>query len=147
MLQLTSQQRLFLAIEHVDFRCGIDGLAGLCKSKLDADPFSGMVFAFVNRKLTAVKILMYDSNGFWLAMKRFSTGKLAWWPDDKQPMLQVQASALQVLLSQGDPRFMFTPLPWRRHSDLSVENFKPPVDLPGPLLQGNSMASNLQEQP
>ena len=117
MLQLTTQQKLLLAIESIDFRCGIDSLVALCKSKLEADPFSGIVFAFTNRKRTAVKLLMYDSNGFWLAMKRFSTGKLAWWPQDKQPMLQVQASALQVLLSQGDPRFMYTPLPWRKHSD------------------------------
>ncbi len=126
MLQLTSQQRLFLAIEHVDFRKGIDGLVALCKCKFDADPFSGMVFAFTNRRRTAVKLLMYDSNGFWLAIKRFSTGKLAWWPNDEMPMLQIQASALQVLLSQGDPRFMYTPLPWRKHSENAVENFKQP---------------------
>jgi len=126
MLQLTSQQRLFLAIEHVDFRKGIDGLVALCKSKFDADPFSGMVFAFTNRRRTAVKLLMYDSNGFWLAIKRFSTGKLAWWPNDETPILQIQASALQVLLSQGDPRFMYTPLPWRKHSENAVENFKQP---------------------
>lgn len=117
MLQLATQQKLLLAIEHIDFRCGIDSLIGLCKSKLSVDPFSGMVFAFTNRKQTAVKLLMYDSNGFWLAMKRFSSGKLSWWPVDKKPMLQVQASALQVLLCQGDPRFMFTPLPWRKHED------------------------------
>lgn len=121
MLQLTSQQKLLLAIESIDFRCGIDSLVRLCKAKLAADPFSGMVFAFTNRKRTAVKLLMYDSNGFWLAMKRFSTGKLAWWPQEKVPTLQIQASALQVLLSQGDPRFMFTPLPWRNLSnDASV---------------------------
>ncbi len=126
MLQLTSQQRLFLAIEYIDFRKGIDGLVALCKIKLDVDPFSGMVFAFTNRRRTAVKLLMYDSNGFWLAIKRFSTGKLAWWPNDETPMLQIQASALQVLLSQGDPRFIYTPLPWRKHSECAVENFKQP---------------------
>lgn len=124
MLQLTTQQRLFLAVEHVDFRRGIDGLAALCKSKLDADPFSGMIFAFTNRNRTAVKLLMYDGNGYWLTMKRFTTGKLAWWPDNNDKMLQVQASALQVLLSQGDPRFMYTPLPWREHSKDAVEQFQ-----------------------
>jgi len=116
MLQLTSQQKLLLAVEHVDFRKGIDSLAALCKDKLDSDPHSGIVFAFTNRKHTAVKILMYDGNGFWLAMKRFSKGKLSWWPSCEQSLQQVQAQALQVLLSQGDPRFMQTPAPWREHS-------------------------------
>jgi transposase len=124
MLQLTPQQKLLLAVKHVDFRCGIDRLAALCKTQLSTDPFSGIVFAFTNRKRTAVKLLMYDSNGFWLAIKRFSSGKLAWWPEDKQPILQVQAQALQVLMSQGDPRFMYTPLPWRKLTD---EAFVPPM--------------------
>lgn len=124
MLQLTSQQRLLLAIECVDFRAGIDGLVALCKTKLTVDPFSGMVFVFTNRKRTAVKLLMYDGNGFWLTMKRFSKGKLAWWPTDKQPILQVQAAALQVLLSQGDPRFMHAPLPWRKLTSDASETFQ-----------------------
>jgi len=123
MLQLTSQQKLLLAIESVDFRAGIDGLVALCKAKLAVNPFSGMVFVFTNRKRTAIKLLMYDGNGFWLAMKRFSKGKLVWWPTDKQPILQVQAAALQVLLSQGDPRFMHTPLPWRKHTEDASESF------------------------
>ena len=113
MLQLTSQQKLLLAVDHIDFRAGIDRLAALCKSKLEADPFSGMVFVFTNRKHSAVKILMYDGNGFYLCLKRFSKGKLAWWPTSNNVSLQVQAEALQVLLSQGDPRFMYTPMPWR----------------------------------
>jgi transposase len=124
MLQLTSQQKLLLAVEPADFRCGIDGLMALCKAKLAADPFSGVVFIFSNRNRTAIKLLMYDSNGFWLTMKRFSKGKLAWWPTDKQPVLQVQAAALQVLLSQGDPRFMHTPVPWRKHAEDASQAFQ-----------------------
>jgi transposase len=114
MLQLTAQQKLLLAVEPADFRKGIDSLAALCKQNLYEDPYSGTVFAFTNRRKTAVKILMFDSNGFWLAMKRFSKGKLAWWPTDKGETLEVRAEALQILLGQGDPRFMFTPTPWRQ---------------------------------
>lgn len=113
MLQLTPQQKLLLAVEPIDFRAGIDSLAALCKGKLELDPFSGIVFAFTNRKRSAVKILMYDGNGFYLCLKRFSKGKLAWWPTSNKAILKVQAEAMQVLLSQGDPRFMYTPMPWR----------------------------------
>ena len=114
MLKLTPHQRLLLAIEPADFRRGIDGLAAVCKQKLALDPFSGAIFAFSNRKKTAVKLLVHDSNGFWLVLKRFSKGKLAWWPTEAKNIMEVQAEALSVLLSQGDPRFMFTPLPWRK---------------------------------
>ena len=39
MLQLTSQQKLLMAVEPVDFRSGIDRLMALCKATLAADPF------------------------------------------------------------------------------------------------------------
>jgi len=122
MLKLTPHQRLLLAIEPADFRKGIDSLAALCKQKLKEDPFSGAVFAFTNRKQTAVKLLTFDSNGFWLVMKRFSSGKLAWWPNEAKISMEVQAEALSVLLSQGDPRFMFTPLPWRKITETPLSS-------------------------
>jgi hypothetical protein len=38
--------RIFVAIEAVDFRKGIDGLTGVCRRILKADPFSGYFFVF-----------------------------------------------------------------------------------------------------
>jgi hypothetical protein len=35
MLQLTPQSRIFLAVEPVDFRCGIDRLAAFCRQRLE----------------------------------------------------------------------------------------------------------------
>lgn len=122
MLNLTTQQKLLIATQPVDFRSGIDALASLCKAVLKTDPFSGIVFAFTNKQKTAVKLLAYDGNGFWLIMKRFSSGKLAWWPSESnENLLQIQAVALRVLLEQGDPRFMGTPLPWRNHNEKALE--------------------------
>ena len=59
MIQLTPHIHIFLAVAPVDFRKGIDGLAGVCRSILKSDPFSGYVFIFRNKKATAIKILMY----------------------------------------------------------------------------------------
>jgi hypothetical protein len=50
---------ILVAIESVDLRKGIDGLAQLCREKLGADPFSGYLFIFRSRRATAVKILAY----------------------------------------------------------------------------------------
>ncbi len=60
MLQLTPQSRVFLACKPADFRCGIDGLAALCRQQLGEDPLGGAIFVFRNRRGTALKLLAYD---------------------------------------------------------------------------------------
>jgi hypothetical protein len=70
MIQITPHMRLLVAVEPIDFRAGIDGLAGICRQRLAADPFSGGLFIFRNRARTAIKILVYDGQGFWLCQKR-----------------------------------------------------------------------------
>jgi hypothetical protein len=67
VIQLTPHMRVLVAVEPADFRCGIDGLVRLCRERLGADPFSGAVFVFRNRRKTAVKLVVYDGQGFWLA--------------------------------------------------------------------------------
>jgi transposase len=104
MIQLTPQMRILAAVEAVDFRKGIDGLARLCQTVLQADPFSGCVFVFRNRAATAVKLLVYDGQGFWLCQKRLSAHRFRWWPTDASaPGQALQAHQLQVLLAAGNP--------------------------------------------
>ena len=104
MLQFTPQMKLLLAIQPADFRKGIDGLSAICQSVLQQDPFSGTVFVFTNRRQCSVKLLTYDGQGFWLAMKRFSKGKLKWWPKNQDDVYHITACELQILLQQGQPK-------------------------------------------
>ena len=39
MIQITPHMRILVAVEPVDFRKGIDGLAALCRQALSGDPF------------------------------------------------------------------------------------------------------------
>ena len=114
MIQITPHMRVLVAVKHADFRCGIDGLARLCRAALCEDPFSGAVFVFRNRRRTAIKLLVYDGQGFWMCYKRLSSGKLRWWPshpdDAATPM---QAHELSVLLSGGDPSATAAAPQWR----------------------------------
>lgn len=115
MLQLVPQMRVLLAYEPVDFRKGIDGLVAVCRQKLQQDPFSGSVFLFRNRNGTAIKLLVYDSQGFWLCLKRFSQGRLRWWPKSTgEALTPLAAQQLQVLLYNGDPITAKMAEPWRR---------------------------------
>ncbi len=82
MIQITPQMRILVAVQAVDFRKGIDGLVGVCRGRLQKDPFSGCVFVFRNRRGTSIKVLMYDGQGYWLCQKRLSKGKFNWWPKE-----------------------------------------------------------------
>lgn len=103
-----------MAIEPVDFRRGIDGLSALCKKQWQESPFSGHLFVFRNRAATSLKILVYDGNGFWLCQKRFSAGKLRWWPRSAEEASSVRAIELLVMLQQGNPMETRLPVDWRR---------------------------------
>lgn len=114
MLQVTPHHRLLLAIDPADFRKGIDGLAALCRQALEEDPFNGTLFIFTNRPRNAVKVLVFDGGGFWLCQKRFSRGRLAWWPSHQDhSSFLVNPSQLQILLSQGNPLDASIPSDWR----------------------------------
>ena len=73
MLQITPHMKIFVALGVTDFRCGIDGLAACCRNLFGEDPKSGALFVFRNRKATAIKILVYDSTGFWLCHNQLSS--------------------------------------------------------------------------
>lgn len=115
MIQITPQMRVLVAIEAADFRCGIDGLAQRCRAGLGADPFTGTVFVFRNRRRTAIKLLVYDGQGFWLCHKRLSRGRFRWWPaPEDERCAALQAHELQVLMSAGDPTATRAAPQWRR---------------------------------
>jgi transposase len=115
MIQLIPQLRILLACRPIDFRNGIDGLAGLCKNALEEDPFSGALFVFRNRRGTALKLLCYDGLGYWLVTRRLSQGRLQWWPTETNERLHpLQAQQLSVLLYNGLPeQAQFAPA-WRK---------------------------------
>jgi transposase len=104
MIQITPQMRILLGIEPIDFRKGIDGIAGVCRNVIAVDPFTGYVFVFRNRLGTSLKILMYDGQGFWLCQKRFSKGRLSWWPKAGEfGIRRLTVQEFQVLLWNGNP--------------------------------------------
>jgi transposase len=119
MIQITPQMRVLVATEPVDFRRGIDGLAAICRSVLSCDPFCGAVFVFRSRSGKAIRLLVYDGQGYWLATKRLSTGRFRFWPvagKDGEAASTLAAHQLQVLLSGGDPAAARGAPEWRRVS-------------------------------
>ena len=114
MIQITAQMRVLVAIESVDGRKGIDSLVRLCQDKLAEDPFSGCVFVFRSRSGTAIRLLTYDGQGYWLAQKRLSKGRFVWWPESRDATQPLEAYEAQLLLAAGDVSRVRAAPTWRR---------------------------------
>jgi len=74
VLALTAATRIYLYRPPCDMRKSFDGLCGLIRSELDADPLSGSLFVFCNRRLSMVKLLYWDRDGFAIWYKRLEKG-------------------------------------------------------------------------
>ena len=98
MLPLAPPTRIFLAIEPVDFRTGMDGLVGVGRRALEAKPLEGAVSVFRNRSATALTILFDDGQGFWLCRKRLSQGRFRWWPSGPATTCTLSARELAMVL-------------------------------------------------
>ncbi len=85
----TPQGRVYLATGHVDFRKSINGLAMLVTETLALDPVSTHWFVFCNRGCNRLKILQWDTNGFWLHYRRLEEGRFHWPRDagDQQALI------------------------------------------------------------
>ncbi len=136
MLQITPQMRVLVAVDPVDGRKGIDSLARLCREKLGQDPFSGCVFVFRTRNRTAIKVLVYDGQGFWMAQKRLSQGTFNRWPSGTGAAA-LEAFQAQLLLAAGDPGTTSAPV-WRSVRREGVAK----VDGPGSECPDSTTASS-----
>jgi transposase len=88
MLSELTGQKVFLARGTTDLRKSIDGLAAIVQLEFNLSPFDPCLFVFCNRCRDKVKILQWESSGFWLHYRRLEKGRFQW-PDvatDKEPV-------------------------------------------------------------
>lgn len=64
----------YLCRQPTDMRKKFDGLSGVVESTLGANPLSGDVFIFINKRRDRIKLLLWDRDGFWLFYKRLEKG-------------------------------------------------------------------------
>ncbi|RLB45312.1 MAG: hypothetical protein DRI90_28590 [Deltaproteobacteria bacterium] len=102
MIALTGAVRIYLALGVTDLRKGINGLSVLTESVLQQDPSSGHLFAFCNRSKRTIKILFYESGGFWLVQKRLSRGTYSWPQPEGEKHMTLSQAELWALLGGLD---------------------------------------------
>jgi len=97
MLSLPSAVRIWLATRPTDLRKSFDSLAELVRQHLAADPLSGQLFVFRNKRADRVKLLYWDEDGFVIVYKRLELGTFRF-PEATAAGVAIRAADLQMLL-------------------------------------------------
>jgi len=98
MLTISDSARVYLACGATDMRKSIDGLAALVQYAFELDPFDASLFVFCNRERNKLKILCWDTNGFWLVYRRLEKGRFRWLSSAAGQTQTVTRRQLQWLL-------------------------------------------------
>jgi transposase len=97
---------IWLVLEPVDMRIGIEGLCARIAHSLDKSPSDGCAYVFRNRRTTRIKVLMWDHTGVWLCQRRLHQGSFVW-PTLDTPFFE---------LSDAQWNWLITGVDWQRLS-------------------------------
>ena len=96
-----SLPKIYLYRNPVDFRKGHHGLGAIIEQELLHDPFSGMLYVFINRQRNKLKALHWEDNGFVLYYKALAEEKFRW-PREEQTLLTITGEQMNWLLEGYD---------------------------------------------
>jgi transposase len=113
MIPLSPATKIFLAAGATDLRKSFEGLSDLVTHQFKADPLSGHLYVFANRRKHRIKLLYFDGSGTWVCAKRLGQGCFAWPKTDEPGALRILAEELTLLLSGIDLE-KTRPRPWWR---------------------------------
>ena len=107
MFLVPAQLKFYLYCQPTDMRKGFDGLYGLVTTALESDPLSGDVYVFLNRRRDRIKLLFWDSDGFWIFYKRLEKGTFQLPPDSQElSSIQLPYDELMMIIEGIDLRYI-----------------------------------------
>ena len=83
-------------------RKGFEGLYGLVRDELGADPLGGHLFLFTNKTRTRLKALVWDGSGLWVCAKRLEKGRFRWPEAEGRHSVSMRPEELTMLVSGLD---------------------------------------------
>jgi len=101
MLNPGPATKIYLANGATDMRKSFNGLYALVAGTLEADPLSGHLFVFCNRRHDRIKILCFDGSGLWVCAKRLEKGTFAW-PNAGTEAIELSQQQLNLMLGGLD---------------------------------------------
>ncbi|WP_454825848.1 IS66 family insertion sequence element accessory protein TnpB [Paraburkholderia xenovorans] len=78
MFRFNEGLKVYLHREPVDFRMEINGLSILVEQAMSLNPMASVLYVFGTRGRDRIKILGWQSNGFWLMLKRLGSDRFVW---------------------------------------------------------------------
>ena len=104
--------RIFVAVEPVDLRMGLDGLCARAQHGLALDPFGGDWVVFRNKAGNRLKLLVFDGTGFWLCYRRLERGSWVW-PKPGERVMALSHPQFLLLVQGQDWRRVRPPSEFR----------------------------------
>ena len=89
---------IYLSNQYIDMRKSIDGLTLIVHSQFQMNVLDHSLFIFTNKSRNRIKILYYESNGFWLLTKRLEHGKFKVYEDQNSYTKSISSIQLNWLL-------------------------------------------------
>lgn len=97
MLSVSGTTRVLVATAPVDLRGSFNRLYGLVSQQLKADPLSGHLFVFSNRRRNRLKVLYWDGSGLWVCAKRLERGRFTW-PSSPEGSVSLRGEEFSALI-------------------------------------------------
>lgn len=69
---------LYIVVESVDMRRGIEALSAYVERHLQQSVCAGALYLFSNARRNRIKLLVWDATGVWLAQRRLHQGRFVW---------------------------------------------------------------------
>ena len=101
MITIRPDLKVLIAAQPVDFRKGMDALAGRVAECLSENPYAGTIFVFRSKRTDRVKILAFDGTGLILATKRLEEGRFTW-PPIQGGVVRLTAAQFSMLVDGLD---------------------------------------------
>lgn len=98
MLSLPPSVKVYLAIDPVDMRKGMDALANVVRNVIRQEPMSGHLFVFRGRRGHMLRILFWDRSGWALYTKRLERGTFHLPVDIAEGTQRVEVEAAELML-------------------------------------------------
>ena len=114
MLALPPSVKIYLATDRVDMRKSFNGLAGIAREHLLAQPMSGHLFVFLGKRSDKMKILWWDRDGWALFYKRLERGSFQL-PSVSQGVskVEIEPADLSLILEGIDAQKVRRQKRWR----------------------------------
>lgn len=98
MMLHSHPNNIWLCAHPIDMRKSFDGLIAACAQLLNKNSTNGDYFVFINKRKTHLKLLCWESCGYYIWYKRLEQGQFNW-PTIGREHAALTSLEFQLLLS------------------------------------------------